>query len=157
MRRGPKPLPPELRRIRGERQGRTGPAAPRAAAGAPECPAHLDAEARAEWDRVTAELAQLGVLSRADRAALALYCDCHSQWVAANRAVAEKGLVVETRLGGVKANPAVAIARAARAQMIRVLAEFGLTPSARTTLGTAAAPEGPRDELGEFLMRHERG
>ena len=40
----------------------------------PDCPAHLRPEARKEWKRITPELERYGLISKIDRAALALYC-----------------------------------------------------------------------------------
>ena len=40
----------------------------------PSVPKHLGQEARKEWKRITPLLAELGLVSGLDRAALALYC-----------------------------------------------------------------------------------
>jgi len=40
----------------------------------PECPNELGPVARAEWDRLAAELGKLKILTALDRAALAAYC-----------------------------------------------------------------------------------
>jgi phage terminase small subunit len=77
--RGRKPKPTTLRLLEGnpgKRRVDPGPAPP---AGPPERPEWLDAEAKAEWDRVTAVLAQMRLLSAADRAALAAYCTAYSR------------------------------------------------------------------------------
>lgn len=152
MKRGPKPASPELKLIRGERADRLNPEAPKADGGAPECPAHLDDEARAEWARVLDELRQLGVLSSTDRAVIALYCDYYSQWVRASQWVARTGLTVTTDKGAEKTNPAVTIGRAATVQMARLLSELGLTPSARNRV-RASGNEARKDPLDAFLMR----
>lgn len=154
--RGPKPKPTELKVLEGVRPDRINADAPRPVAGVPDCPDHLDDDARAEWFRIVPELESLGVLARTDGSALALYCDCYSQWVQANREVQMNGLTTETAAGGLKANPAVAIGRAARAQMYRLLVEFGCTPSSRGRISVAKA-EAPKNELTEFLKRRKKG
>jgi phage terminase small subunit len=54
----------------------------------PECPDFLDAEDRAEWFRMAKVLQDMGLLTRADRAALAAYCVVYSRWVTAERQAA---------------------------------------------------------------------
>lgn len=152
--RGPKPRPTALKLLEGERPDRVNAAEPRALPGRPACPRHLDETAREEWDRIVPELEELGVLSRTDGAALAIYCDTYSQWVRANRDIRTYGMTVETGMGGLKANPAVAISRAAASLMHRLLSEFGGTPSSRSRL-RAATDDGPKDALGEFLARRK--
>ena len=51
--------------------------------GIPDCPEHLDDEARAEWFRTSKVLKEMGLLSKADRSALAAYCVAYSRWVEA--------------------------------------------------------------------------
>lgn len=46
-------------------------------------------------------------------------------------------------------NPAIAIMETARKDLLRLLVEFGMTPSSRTRV--QALPNGPKDELGDFL------
>jgi phage terminase small subunit len=41
--------------------------------GSPTCPRHLSREAKVEWRRITRELKHLGLLTKIDRAALAIY------------------------------------------------------------------------------------
>ncbi len=152
MPRGRKPKPTALKVLEGTRSDRLNPAEPVPVPGLPECPEHLDEVAREEWARIVPQLDALGVLSRTDGSALALYCDAFSQWVQANEEIGGTGLIVYTEKGGVKANPAVAMARAARAQMHRLLVEFGCTPSSRTRVHSTR-PEAPKDDLSAFLAR----
>jgi phage terminase small subunit len=72
---GRKPTPTMLKVLSGNPGKRPlnerEPAAPQ---GVPEPPEWLDDEAKAEWARVTVDLAAMGLLSQADRPALAAYC-----------------------------------------------------------------------------------
>ena len=73
--RGRKPKPTTLRILEGNPGKRSlidGP--PQAPAKIPECPCFLDDEARAEWLRMAPVLLEMGLLTPADRAALAAYC-----------------------------------------------------------------------------------
>lgn len=53
----------------------------------PECPVHLVGVAQQEWERLTAELKNLGFLTSLDRAALASYCVSYGLWVEATEAI----------------------------------------------------------------------
>lgn len=150
--RGRKPAPTALKILEGVRESRINAAEPPRVAGLPDCPGHLDDTAREEWDRIAPLLDQLGVLSRTDGSALALYCSAFSRWQAAGKEVKAKGLLIHNEKTGVtKANPAVAIQAAAGAVMHRLLVEFGCTPSSRSRLGSAG--ESPRDELSDFQAK----
>jgi len=86
--RGRKPKPTVLKALAGNPGkraiNRSEPAIPN---GIPDCPSFLDDEAKAEWFRVASILNQMGLLTRADRSALAAYCTCYSRWVSAEAEV----------------------------------------------------------------------
>ena len=50
---------------------------------APDPPEWLDAEARAGWDRIVPGLEALDILKPEDRAALTVFCEAWSRFVAA--------------------------------------------------------------------------
>lgn len=99
----------------------------------PARPRWLTGEARKEWDRVTKELAALKVIDSGDRAALELYCITYMRWREALKIVKRKGegLIIMTPKG-LAEHPAARVARQCADQMHRMLAQFGLTPAART-------------------------
>jgi P27 family predicted phage terminase small subunit len=152
-RRGPKPAAPELKILRGERASRRNPLAPPATGTPDGPPGHLDDVGRAEWHRLVAELGPgpkgAGVLARSDRCALEILCAAYARWIAARDLLAERGLTIPTPEGSHKSNPAHAIAAAAETTMIKLLGEFGATPSARNRV--QAAPEAVPDALQQFL------
>jgi P27 family predicted phage terminase small subunit len=78
----------------------------------------------------------MGVMTSADSTALGLYAQALAEYVAAKELVARDGLVVPGRDGGMVVNPAVRVERDRWAMVWRAGAEFGLTPSARVSLGT---------------------
>jgi P27 family predicted phage terminase small subunit len=154
MARGRKPLPTPLKLLKGTRADRLNAEEPGPAVARPACPESLDSFGRAEWERIVPELEAMGVLSQVDGAALALYCAAYSIAVRADMEIGLYGLLLETGMGGLKANPAVAMAKAARAQMHSLLTEFGATPASRSKV--KARDEGKsRDALGEFLNRRK--
>jgi P27 family predicted phage terminase small subunit len=151
MKRGRKPAPTPLKILKGTRADRVNAEEPRPPVARPAMPEALDSFGRAEWERIMPELEELGILARVDGAALALYCSAYSQWIRADLEVVIRGLLVNTGSGGVKPNPAVAMAHQARAQMHSLLTEFGCTPASRSRVKTDDGKA--RDALGEFLKR----
>jgi P27 family predicted phage terminase small subunit len=99
--------------------------------GEPEPPDDLDATAREAWDYLTGLLRSTGILCRADRDALVLYTMTFSRWRRAEADLDRVGTVIVDKYGQAKANPAATVAKDARATLIRLLGEFGLTPHAR--------------------------
>lgn len=153
---GRKPTPTKLRMLRGnpgrrplnEREPK--PRADRM----PPCPKHLDRIARSEWRRTGRELRKLGLLTVVDRAAFAAYCQSYSTWIQAQEAIAKHGMLVKAPSGYPMVSPYVSIANQALKQMRAFLAEFGMTPSARSRV-QVADPEEP-DPFAEYLSRRGR-
>jgi len=116
--------------------------------GLPECPDYLSFTARLEWDAITAELGNRGMLSPHDGRLLGMYCDAFARWRRACEILDQEGPVIETDLGGVKANPAAVVADRIARLMKDILAEFGMTPAGRLR---ARPVEETKDQLGEFL------
>jgi P27 family predicted phage terminase small subunit len=105
------------------------------AIGRPDCPEHLDAIAREEWDRVAPLLEEMGILGSIDRAALAGYCSAYSVWVRAEAKMGKSGrLVIVGATGALVANPYIRIATQALDQMRKFMVEFGMTPSSRSRI-----------------------
>ena len=153
---GRKPLPTAVKELRGNPGKRALNARePRPAKRAPSCPRHLGKTARAEWRRVTRELLGLGVLAEIDRAALAAYCVAWERWVEAETQLHTQGMVVETTNGNLVQNPYLSIANRAMLDMVKIGAEFGLTPSSRTRIKVDKPAEKSEFEL--FLERKQRG
>lgn len=101
----------------------------------PECPEHLSPIARVEWARLAPELLKLGLISQLDRAGFAVYCQAYGRWVHAEQMIAalgEDGLVATTPTGFSRPSIWLRISEQAAAQCHRFMAEFGLTPSARS-------------------------
>ena len=139
--RGRKPLPSHLRIIGGNAGRRPiNDREPQPRLAVPKPPAELNDEAKKEWRRVARQLFELGVLSAIDRGALAAYCQAYGVWISAERALAimaaadpvTRGYLIQTKNGNAIQNPLLGIANKARADLVRVAAEFGMTPSARS-------------------------
>lgn len=119
----------------------------------PDCPSHLWPVAKKEWKRITPELERYGLISKLDRSALALYCQCYARWVWAEQqltramkaadqaraAAAAKGevyaggdgMTVVAASGHVTYSPHWVIANRAMEQVNKFLASFGMEPASR--------------------------
>jgi P27 family predicted phage terminase small subunit len=149
---GRKPKPTAIKQLAGNPGHRPLNASePRPAPGAPDCPDHLDDLARREWERVCAELVQLGVVTRLDRAALAAYCQSFSLWSDAAAKLKKFGTVVKGPTGLPVISPFFRIADLALKQMHRWAAELGLGPSSRSRIHVT--PSAETDPLDDFLDR----
>lgn len=118
--------------------------------GVPKCPTHLDAAAKREWKRISAELVSLGLLTSVDRAALAAYCASWSRWIDADANVQKFGSVIKSPKSGFPiANPYVGIGNTALDLMRKFLVEFGMTPASRSRI--QVAPTSSKDPFEEFM------
>jgi P27 family predicted phage terminase small subunit len=149
--RGRKPKPTTLKLLTGIPGKRAlNDREPTGPPGMPTCPAWLDSEAQAEWNRVTAELDAMGILSLADRSALTAYCKAWSRWVEAEEQVRKFGMIVKSpEKGFPMKSPWLCIADQALEAMRKLMVEFGLTPSSRSRLRLPGG--GGADELDQFL------
>lgn len=118
--------------------------------GIPDCPAFLDEEARAEWFRTAKVLSDMGLLTMADRSALAAYCVAYSRWVQAEDQVKKFGTIVKSPDKGFPMkSPYLTVADQALETMRKFMVEFGLTPSSRSRIRVPEAQ--PGDEFDVFL------
>lgn len=121
----------------------------------PDRPLHLNADGKKEWDRLAPQLYPLGLISELDRANLALYCQAWGRWVHAEKQIAklekatpDAGLVQSSPNGYLQMSQWLIIANKSMEQVNKYAAEFGLSPSARSSVspsanqgGDAAQPE----------------
>jgi P27 family predicted phage terminase small subunit len=130
---GPRPKPTAWRRAKGNRGKRAwNHAEPVPPEGVPDCPAHLNAAAREEWDRLVGVLHEMGVVTLVDRAALAAYCQCYGRWVEAEEKLQTTPMLLKTATGYVQQSPWLSIANKQMELMGRYMAELGLTPASRS-------------------------
>lgn len=116
----------------------------------PSCPSWLHPEAKREWRRLVPHLEKLGLLTRVDRAALAAYCQLYARWWEAEREIRVHGMVQYTETGYATQRPEVGIANQALKQLKVYLAEFGLSPAARTRIDAPTAPPEKRNAFAEL-------
>ncbi len=145
-----RPLPTALKSVRGTvRKCRLNENEPKPATTIPATPTFLSDEARQEWDRIAPILERNGILTEIDGAALAAYCQTFADWIEATLKVREEGFLTATTNGNVIQNPMVGVANRLKADLLRFLSEFGMTPASRSKIH-AVKGDGQSDERGAF-------
>ena len=151
--RGRKPKPTALKVLEGNPGKRPLPASePQPAKKAPERPEWLEPEAKAEWDRLAGQLEHLGLLTEADMAAFAGYCQSYARWKAAEEFVSKHGASVKTPSGYWQQVPQVSIAQQYLKAMNRFCEQFGLSPASRARLAPDTGTASPDDPMEQLLM-----
>jgi P27 family predicted phage terminase small subunit len=139
--RGPRPQPANVRLLHGEtRPSQVNFDEPVPVAVQPVLPRWAGARVRKVWQRVSADLAAMDLLFRADQDALLVYCEAVVKYEDACRLVDEGGLLVVGDGGRVVKNPAVQLMRDFGQSVRGMAAEFGLTPAARVGLKAGQRP-----------------
>lgn len=113
---------------------------PKPPEGIPEMPEHLDDEAQREWNRISAALNSLGLLTTVDRAALAAYCVAWSMWVRAEKEMQQHS-IVDMSQGVPRLSPWWSVAKDSLDRMRAFLIEFGLSPASRSRIVGSAKIE----------------
>lgn len=136
--RGRKPKPSHLKLVTGNPGRRPlNKAEPKAARSRPSAPAHMSDKARETWGYVSALLDDMGVLTKVDALALELLCEAYADFLAAANELKAQGsdyyeTMSQTGSTMYRAHPALAKKQDADRRIRGWLAEFGMTPSARS-------------------------
>ena len=133
--RGRKPKPTALKIAEGNPgKRRINHAEPKPPRSLPDCPAHLSAEAKAEWRRLAKSLNVIGLLTQVDRTTMAGYCQCYGRWVEAELKLAETPAILRMPSGYIQQSPWLTIAHKQLELMAKYMVELGLTPASRSRL-----------------------
>lgn len=126
------------------------------ASGVPDPPSYLSEQALTHWDRMVQAAQKVRVLTEADGDALAMLCVAFEEYKAADIIVRDEGEICESNKGGKYQHPAVGIRSNAWKKIVRMLREFGLTPSARAGMKMAAhgEEENPISAAFRQMSRH---
>ncbi|SMX45617.1 phage terminase small subunit P27 family [Maliponia aquimaris] len=133
----------------------------------PRCPDHLSDVARKEWRRLATPMVEAGLLTLADRAALAAYCQAYGRWVEAEERLKETPALLKSPSGYVQQSPWLTVANKQLELMGRFMSELGLTPVARTRVAHNATTDpdrpttiilrtivNPGDDTGDAPIEH---
>jgi len=132
--RGTPKTPTKILKLRGSWRAKMRGSEPEPPLGRPDCPEYLGDDGRREWARVTGILESLGMLTELDQSMLGLYCKAYEEFLEADRQVRRTGLLVRQD-DKINSNPLVRIRSDAWMRALRAAREFGLTPSARASIG----------------------
>ena len=141
--RGPAPTPSIVKERRGSyRQDRApvNEATPNLSSGHQLiAPKWLSGGAREKWEELALRLHNLGLLTEIDLDCFAAYCTSWSNWRSAEDSVKEHGATTKAQSGYVQVSAHCTRARNHLAEIIKLGALLGLSPSARTRV--EAQPE----------------
>jgi len=138
----PPRLPTKIKQLRGTLQPcRENKKEPQVRLSIPDPPTHLDNRAIDEWNQVTKELFDLGIIGKIDRSALAAYCQSYAIWAEASDRLKEEGLVIMTTNGNLIQNPLLTIVNRSRESVRVFLREFGMTPASRPKVSVIGKTE----------------
>jgi P27 family predicted phage terminase small subunit len=152
---GRKPVPTELKKLRGNPGKRALPKnepQPAVFDGLPEPPDFLDPVAAREWRSMGEELIKLRLFTRIDRAAFLGYCICYSRIVGIESALTDgrEELIAHGETGAPYINPLINIQAGMLKQMRAYLTGFGMDPSSRSRV---RVPEAPKEDAFEKFLQ----
>ncbi len=141
-RRGPKPVPTALKVVRGTDQPcRVKKNEPKPKTDSIKRPFKLSHIASLQWTKVSRQLKAAKLLTNIDTHALALYCESYATYIEAKGLIREQGVVVDGLNGAEKQSAYFLVANKAQDQMLKLMVEFGMTPSSRTRVSAAVGPD----------------
>ena len=157
-RRGPRPTPSAVQKRRGTYRPERRRGEPTPEVGVPDAPDWLGPEASEHWSEIAELLDAMGVLALVDQIALGLLCDSLAEYVQAKDIVEQAARAGEVKFlsttdkGNVIQHPAVGVKNKAWERTLKMLREFGMTPSARAALKVGNGQE-TGDPLTDLLGR----
>lgn len=154
--RGPAKTPTQVAVLHGYRKDRINHTEPRPDPIEIKPPAWLDASSRTVWRNLAPDLVRKGVLTGWDLEAFACWCDAVTRRRKAVKALRTEGEVIAVPVFNkngdptgerMTRNPWLLVMRDADAQVQRIGARFGLTPSDRADLSIGEADRDPDEDL----------
>lgn len=95
--RGRKSKPTALKLLEGNPGNRPLNTAKPRSTGVPDCPDWLEDEAKAEWERMSTVLENMGMLTDMDMVAFAGYCQAYARWREAEEFLSQHGFFVRSQ------------------------------------------------------------
>lgn len=149
---GRKPLPSAVKRARGtERPGRRNPNEPQPRALLPKPPKFLSDEAKRVWQQMAPKVYSAGLLTELDVLAFTLLCVAWGDFVEAQEKIPLHGKVIMGPGGAPGPSPYVTLGNKAVEQLMRLLTEFGMTPSSRTRVSALGSHVDPSNRFARFF------
>jgi P27 family predicted phage terminase small subunit len=154
--RGPAPVPTKIKIARGTLRSRN-KTEPQPPASGVAMPGHLGEVAAARWRELLPLLQAVRVMTDADVEALARYCDTYEWWLATRAKLRKDGDTYPILNDGgeiryIAQRPEVSIAHKLATQLRQLEQDFGLNPSARTSLHVEKPKADGDDEAAAILF-----
>ena len=154
--RGPAPVPTKIKIARGTLRSRN-KTEPQPPASGVTMPGHLGEVAAARWRELLPLLQAVRVMTDADVEALARYCDTYEWWLATRAKLRKDGDTYPILNDGgeiryIAQRPEVSIAHKLATQLRQLEQDFGLNPSARTSLHVEKPKADGDDEAAAILF-----
>lgn len=149
--RGFAPKPTNLRLLHGERNlTRINDDEPQPQVRLPRLPDDVSDEVRTVFEDTVSELDAMGLAFKADSHALHCYAEAVVAHRNASAILARSSVLVKGIHGSMIRNPALQVQRDAAATVRAFAQEFGLTPSARSTIRSQEAGTGGEQDTNPF-------
>lgn len=155
-RRGPPPKPTALKRLSGSWRADINQDEPQPPEGIPLPPDFLSEQALLYWKRLVPMLDEMGLLTKADGDALAMYCQSLARLAECEKIINEEGSTYKTftssgELSQIKMRPEARLAKEMYGIVNRLGKEFGLSPSARAHLNVQDSKPAAPTEKEKFF------
>lgn len=151
---GRPPIPTKLKLLHGEtRSERINRREPKPVDGYPSMPAGMDPRSKRVWRRVREAWGPTRIIQKPDRDALRTYCDAVVSYERGIETLMASGLLLTGKDGQLVKNPLHQIVRDNAKLILLFAREFGLTPSARSSI---RAPEHPAGVVEDPLDTWQR-
>jgi P27 family predicted phage terminase small subunit len=152
--RGPAPVPTKIKIARGTLRSRN-KTEPEPPASGVAMPGHLGEVAAARWRELLPLLQAVRVMTDADVEALARYCDTYEWWLATRAILKKDGCTYPILNDGgeikyIAQRPEVSIAHKLAQQLRQLEQDFGLNPSARSSL--SVQPDKPATDEDAAIL-----
>lgn len=152
--RGPRPTPTAIKLARGTVRAKAKPE-PQPPIDGVAMPLHLGKVAAGKWAELLPLLQGVKVMTRADVEALARYCDTYEWWLATRAKLRKDGDTYPILNDGgevkyIAQRPEVSIAHKLSQQLRQLEQDFGLNPSARTSLNVETTQQETSDDAQMF-------
>lgn len=148
--RGPAPTPTAILDARGSWRAKIREGEPTLPTAEPDRPAFLKGEALREWKRTLPLLAQMRVLTEADRATLAVYCKLWGEFVEFQGRCDKLLAKLDADADFPNYPQVFALRNSSVDRMMKEAAKLGFSPADRARL-KAQAPETPDEGKGRFF------
>ncbi len=140
-RRGPKPTPTPLLKLRGSWRGQTREGEPSPHSECPPCPPWVRRKAAKHWGEIAALLEGLGIMARVHTLALALLVDALADWIESTDKADKAPMTCATENGGEVPHPIHGMKGKAWERVLKACREFGMTPSAMSAVRSVKADD----------------